>query len=378
MQRAKNGYWWDDAPHRALANNSACYTERPDVGIFLSEWTSLFESKSGERGIFNRVAATKQAIHSGRRSTDGHEYGTNPCGEIILRSNGLCNLSEVVVRSTDTIDILRRKVELATIIGTFQSTLTSFRYLRPIWRANAEEERLLGVSLTGIMDSILTAIPDKDLLESLKQHAIDTNKVWAEKLGINQSAAITCVKPSGTVSQLVNSASGIHPRYSRYYIRTVRADKKDPLAVFLKEQGVPCEDDVTKPDKTYVFSFPMESPEHAVLRDDLSAIQQLEHYLVYRKHWTEHNPSITIYVREHEWLDVGAWVFKHFDDIGGVSFLPHSDHVYRQAPYQEIDKATYLKWVESYPKIEWEQFREYEDVTTGQQELACMAGVCEI
>jgi ribonucleoside-diphosphate reductase alpha chain len=228
------------------------------------------------------------------------------------------------------------------------------------------------------MDSILTAIPDKDLLESLKQHAIDTNKVWAEKLGINQSAAITCVKPSGTVSQLVNSASGIHPRYSRYYIRTVRADKKDPLAVFLKEQGVPCEDDVTKPDKTYVFSFPMESPEHAVLRDDLSAIQQLEHYLVYRKHWTEHNPSITIYVREHEWLDVGAWVFKHFDDIGGVSFLPHSDHVYRQAPYQEIDKATYLKWVESYPKIEWEQFREYEDVTTGQQELACMAGVCEI
>lgn len=381
MQRAKMGQWWETDPQRALANNSVAYTEQPDVGIFMREWQALYDSKSGERGVFNRVAAKRAAEATGRRDP-AWDFGTNPCGEIILRPHGLCNLSEVIVRESDSLAELREKVELASIIGTFQSTLTDFRYLRPVWRRNAEEERLLGVSLTGIMDNPELLYRNSNLekdLEELKSHAIKTNEIIAHGLGINPSVSITTVKPSGTVSQLVGSSSGIHPSYSRYYLRTVRADKKDPLSVFLRAQGVPVEDDVTKPAATDVFYFPQRSSETSVLRDDITALDQLEHYLVFKKHWCEHNPSITVYVREHEWLEVGAWVYKHFNEIGGVSFLPHSDHVYKQAPYQEIDKEAYEVALKNMPSaIRWEDFREFEDNTTSSQELACLAGVCEI
>ena len=392
MRMAKSGQWWTDDVQRALANNSVAYTEKPDIGIFMREWQALYESKSGERGIFNRTAAVRNANKSGRRETEGWDFGTNPCAEIVLRSMGLCNLSEVVVRSGDTYESLLEKVRLATILGTFQSTLTNFRYLRNSWKRNAEEERLLGVSLTGIMDhGVLSGagtyfydeagqvIPLEELLEELKQHAISTNKEWAERLGINPSVAITTVKPSGTVSQLVDSSSGIHPRYSQYYIRTVRADIKDPLATFLKEQGVPNEPDVTKPEKVVVFSFPQKAPEGAILRNDMTAIDQLEHYLIYGQHWAEHSVSITVYIQEPEWLEVGAWVYKHFDKLGGVSFLPHSDHSYKQAPYQEINEVVYDEWVAAFPKIHWEQFVEIEDTLENTKELACSAaGGCEI
>lgn len=384
MQRAKMGQWWDSNGQRALANNSVAYTEKPDVGIFLREWGALYESKSGERGIFNRTAAKLKSESTGRRLFDA-EFGTNPCGEIILRPFGFCNLSEVVVRPGDQFENLKRKVELATILGTFQSTLTSFRYLRPIWKRNCEEERLLGVSLTGIMDhKILSGREDTNSLESLlkelKNHAIKTNEVFAKRLGINASCAITTVKPSGTVSQLVDSASGIHPRYSEYYLRAVRADKKDPLAIFMRERGFPVEDDVTKPESTDIFSFPHKSPPDSNLRGGLGAIQQLEHYLIYQKCWCEHNPSITIYIREQEWLEVAAWVFKHFNELGGVSFLPLSDHIYRQAPYQEITKEEYENWTKKIPQdVNWEDLKEDTDNTTASQELACLAGgVCEI
>lgn len=381
MRNAKNGQWWEDNVQRALANNSVAYTEKPEIEIFLKEWTSLIESKSGERGIFNRVAATKQASLTGRRDLN-HSFGTNPCGEIILRPQEFCNLSEVVIRSTDDLDSLLNKVELATIIGTFQSTLTNYRYLRPQWKKNVEEERLLGVSLTGIMDHpILSTVSEEasKWLQELKIKAIHTNKIWAHILGINPSASITCVKPSGTVSQLVDSSSGIHARYSPFYIRTVRADKLDPLAKFLRESGVPVEDDVTKPDKTDVFSFPMKAPDTAVFTSDRTAIQQLEHYLQIRTYWCEHNPSITVYVKQHEWLEVGAWVYKHFDSLCGVSFLPHSDHVYKQAPYQEITEGQYLDLCAKFPKIYWEKLSlEETDNTTGVKELACVAGICEI
>lgn len=384
MQRAKFGSWWEDNGQRALANNSTAYTEKPDMAAFIEEWEALYGSKSGERGIFNRVAAKAKVKANGRRESD-YAFGTNPCGEIILRPFGFCNLSEVVVRADDTIEQLSEKIKLATIIGTFQSTLTNFRYLRPIWRRNAEEERLLGVSLTGIMDhpilgrnNLQINRPD-GLLTRLKNVAIETNKEWAEKLGINPSAAITTVKPSGTVSQLVGSSSGIHPRYARYYLRTVRADKKDPLSGFLREAEFPVEDDVTKPGSTVVFTFPQSSPATGITRHDISAIEQLEHYLVYQKYWCEHNPSITIYVREHEWLDVGAWVYRHFDELGGVSFLPYSDHIYRQAPYQEITEEEYNEWVKKIPvEVDWDSLIEKEDNTIASQELACTSGVCEI
>lgn len=385
LRTAKSGAWWEQDGQRGLANNSVAYTEKPDMGVFMKEWEALYESKSGERGVFNRVSATNKAASSGRRDTTGFEYGTNPCGEIILRSSGLCNLSEVIVRADDTLNTLKDKVRIATIIGTFQSTLTNFRYVRPVWKNNAEEERLLGVSLTGIMDNEFLSghgrTDNKDLaraLEELKQVAVDTNKEWAERLGINQSVAITTIKPSGTVSQLVDSSSGIHPRYSQHYIRTVRADSKDPLATFLEGQGVPCEPDVTKPDSVKVFSFPQQAPEGAVLREDMTAIDQLEHYLLFNKHWAEHNCSITVYVREHEWLEVGAWVYKNFNEIGGVSFLPYSDHSYRQAPYQPCSKETYDEAVATFPEINWGNFHETEDTLTGYKELACVSGVCEI
>ena len=315
MRVAKSGQWWEDNGQRALANNSACYTEKPEIGIFMDEWKSLYDSKSGERGIFNRQSAKEQAGRNGRRDNDW-DFGTNPCSEIILRSKQFCNLSEVVIRATDDMKALKEKVKFATILGTFQSTLVNFKYLTRDWAKNTEEERLLGVSLTGIMDNTLTNGKEPGLdkrLDELRKVAIATNAEWADKIGINQSVSITCVKPSGTVSQLVDSASGIHARHNPYYIRTVRADKKDPLAMYMKDAGFPCEDDVMKPDHTYVFSFPMKAPENAVMRQDMTAIEQLELWLVYQKHWCEHKPSVTISVKEDEWFEVGAWVYKHFD-----------------------------------------------------------------
>lgn len=382
MRVAKSGQWWVDNGQRALANNSAAYTEKPDMEIFLEEWMALIQSKSGERGIFNRVAAKKKAAEFDRRDPN-HEFGTNPCGEIILRSAGLCNLTEVVIRAGDTLEDLMDKVEVATIMGTFQSSLTNYRYVRNVWKRNAEEERLLGVSMTGIMDHEVLSKPSDEAaqwLTQLREHAVKTNAKWAKKLGINASVAITTVKPSGTVSQLVDSASGIHPRYSQYYVRTVRADKKDPLAQFMRAEGFPVEDCVMKPDTTDVFSFPVRGPEHAVFRNDMSAIQQLEHYLMFKRFWCEHNPSITVYVRDHEWLAVGDWVYNNFDDVGGVSFLPHTDHVYQQAPYTECSEAEYEELAGKMPSVAWSKLQEFEkeDTTTGTKELACTAGSCEI
>lgn len=381
MRHAKSGQWWDTAPHRALANNSVAYTDKPDAESFMREWLALVESKSGERGIFNRTASKKQAARNGRRDAD-FDFGTNPCSEIILRPYQFCNLSEVVVRATDTIDDLKRKVRLAAILGTIQSTYTHFPYLRKVWRDNTEAERLLGVSLTGIMDNKLTNNTGAaELLDTLRQVAIDTNKEWANKLGIGQSAAVTCVKPSGTVSQLVDSSSGIHSRHSEYYIRTVRGDNKDPLTQLMKASGVPNEPCVMKPNTTTVFSFPQKSPEGAITRNDMTAIDQLELWLTYQRHWSEHKPSVTITVRDDEWVDVGAWVFKHFDEVSGISFLPHSDHTYKQAPYQECSEREYLDLLSLMPDvIEWSdlKFYEIEDSTTGSQTMACVAGSCEI
>lgn len=378
MRNAKNGAWWEDEKQRALANNSVAYTELPDIGIFMKEWQTLYESKSGERGIFNRVSAIKQAEATGRRDT-AHEFGTNPCGEIILRPNGFCNLTEVVVREADTLEDLKRKVRLATILGTYQSTLTDFKYIRKVWQRNAEEERLLGVSLTGILDNKVLANTPEQYLKEMKDESIKTNLEWSSKLGIPQSAAITTVKPSGTVSQLVDSASGIHPRHSDYYIRTVRADVKDPLATFLKDKGVPCEVDVMN-DSNLVFSFPQRAPEGSITRKQWSAVEQLEHYLAFKKHWCEHNPSITVYVRENEWMEVGAWVYKNFDDIGGVSFLPFNDHVYQQAPYQDCTAPEYYKAEQEFPDLDWAEFDNYEvdDATVNMHELACVSGACEL
>lgn len=380
LRVAKSGAWWEDNGQRALANNSASYKEKPSIGQFMKEWQAIYDSKSGERGIFNRKAARNQAIASGRRDPD-HQFGTNPCGEILLRPMSFCNLSEVVIRPEDTEETLKAKVRIASIIGTVQSSMTNFRYLRSIWRKNVEEERLLGVSLTGIMDNKLTADPSPETLSNLRQQAIDTNKEWAQKLGISPSVSITCIKPSGTVSQLVSCSSGIHPAYSEYYIRTVRADLKDPLTSFLKDAGIPQEPDVTKPDSIAVFSFPQKAPKNAVTREEIAAIQQLEIYLMYLKHWCEHNPSITVYIREDEWLKVGAWVYAHFDEIGGISFLPYSDHVYKQAPYQPCSQEAYEAAAKDMPSsIDWNLLSYYEkdDSTTGTQELACVGGACEI
>lgn len=382
MRGAKSGQWWVTEPQRALANNSAAYTERPQMELFMKEWLSLIESKSGERGIFNRGAAIKKAVDGGRRDP-AKIVGINPCAEITLRSAGLCNLSEVVIRAEDTLESLLEKVRVATIIGTYQSLLTNFRYVRAVWKHNQEEERLLGVSLTGIMDHPVlsqTSATSADWLQVMKLHAIETNKEWAAKLGINQSAAITTVKPSGTVSQLVDSASGIHPRYSNYYIRTVRADKKDPLAKLMREQGFPVEDCVNKPDSTDIFSFPVAGPGHAIYRNDRSAIEQLEHYLMFQTYWTEHNVSITVYVKDHEWLGVGDWVYRHFDSIAGVSFLPHSDHTYQQAPYTECTEQEYQDLLSRMPEFNWDALSHFEkdDATINVKELACTSGVCEL
>ena len=384
MRHAKSGQWWEQNSQRALANNSACYTEKPDMGIFMDEWTALYNSKSGERGIFNRASANKMAEKNGRRTIEGYEFGTNPCSEIILRDREFCNLSEVVVRSSDTKESLLHKVRLATILGTFQSTLTNFKYVSAAWKKNCSEERLLGVSLTGIMDSRLTNGKERNLdhlLESLKAEAVAVNKEFAEKMGIPQSVAITCVKPSGTVSQLVDAASGIHARHNPFYIRTVRGDKKDPLTKMMTDVGFPVEDDVMNPTNTAVFSFPMKVGSSAVFRTDMTAIEQLELWLTYQKHWCEHKPSVTISVKEDEWMEVGAWVYKHFDFMSGVSFLPFSEHTYQQAPYQDTDKEGYEFLLKQMPKkVDWSKLSEYEmsDMTVGSQELACVAGACEI
>ena len=383
MAHAKSGQWWETEPQRALANNSVAYKSKPEMGTFMREWLALYDSKSGERGMFNREAADKQVARNGRRET-GHMWGTNPCSEIILRGYQFCNLSEVVVRETDTLDSLKRKVRIATILGTLQSTLTDFKYLRKVWKDNTEEERLLGVSLTGIMDHHVLSknVDSKRWLEEMRQEAVDTNKNFANMLGIPQSAAITCVKPSGTVSQLVDAASGIHARHNDYYIRTVRGDNKDPLTQFLIEEGVHNERDMMKPDSVTVFSFAMRSPDGAVTRTQMTAIQQLELWKTYAIHWCEHKPSITVTVKEHEWMEVGAWVYENFDVASGVSFLPHSDHTYQQAPYQDIEPDEYYDWQQSYShvKIDWNKLTEFEkeDNTSGSRELACTAGVCEV
>ena len=383
MRNAKSGMWWEHNAQRALANNSVAYTERPDMETFLREWTSLVESKSGERGVFSRTASRKQAAKNGRRDHD-FEFGTNPCSEIILRPYQFCNLSEVVVRATDTIEDLERKVTLASILGTIQSTLTHFPYLRKIWTKNTEEERLLGVSLTGILDNKLLTLSNSGLeatLERLKDVAIATNAEWAERLGIPVSTAISCVKPSGTVSQLVDSASGIHARHSAYYIRTVRGDNKDPLTQFMKDQGIPSEPCVMKPDSTTVFSFPQKSPKGAITRNDMTALDQLELWMTYQRHWCEHKPSVTITVKDHEWMEVGAWVYRNFDEVSGVSFLPHSDHSYQQAPYQDCSKHDYETLLSVMPdRINWAALSDFEkeDTSKGTSTFACSGSTCEI
>ena len=383
IRTAKTGEWWSTNPERALANNSVAYTEKPDPGIFMKEWLSLYESKSGERGIFSRASAQKKAAENGRRESNW-DFGTNPCSEIILRPNQFCNLTEIVVRAGDTINTLTRKIKVATLLGTIQSTFTNFGYLRKVWQDNTEEERLLGVSLTGIMDSELLNGRETGLaktLEKLKKVAVDCNKEYAEKFNINQSTAITCVKPSGTVSQLVDSASGIHARHNPYYIRTVRGDNKDPLTEFMKSCGIPNEPDVMKTEHTTVFSFPMKAPSGSVCRTDMTAIEQLEIWKTYAKHWCEHKPSVTISVKEEEWVPVGAWCWENFEYLSGVSFLPFSDHTYQQAPYQDIDEKTYKELVKAMPSsINWAKLKDFEkeDNTKGSQELACTAGVCEL
>lgn len=393
MRHAKHGQWWEQFGYRALANNSVTYTEKPTMGSFMREWESLYESKSGERGIFNRQAARKTVERNGRRDSD-YEFGTNPCSEIILRPNQFCNLSEVVVRPEDDYQSLSEKVRLATILGTYQATLTDFKYLRKVWKDNTEEERLLGVSLTGIMDNVVLSDGEhgwafetftergdslETILENLKGVAIETNKRYAEDLGINQSTAITCVKPSGTVSQLVDSASGIHPRYANYYIRTVRGDIKDPLSKFLIDMGVPNEPAIGQESSTVVFSFPHSSPAGSSTRHEGTALDQLQLWLTYARHWCEHKPSITVYVREEEWMEVGAFVYRHFDEMSGVSFLPYDSGTYQQAPYQEITEEEYERFLEEFPTdIDWSSFREEEDNTVSSQSYACTGDVCEV
>lgn len=378
MQESKSGRWWEMESQRALANNSAVYSRTPDITTFMEEWLSLVKSQSGERGIFNRQAAVKQAAKNGRRDSN-QRFGTNPCSEIILRPYQFCNLTEVVVREDDNLETLKEKVRIASILGTFQSTLTDFKYLRKLWKDNTEEERLLGVSLTGIYD--LQGTTEEDLKE-LKNVAIETNKEYSKLLKMPQSTAITCVKPSGTVSQLVDAASGIHPRHSSFYIRTIRGDKKDPLTKFLIDAGIPHEDDVTKPKDTVVFSFPQKAPDNALTRADVSSLEHLDTWLKYQQYWCEHKPSVTISVKPNEWLDVAAWVYKHFDEVSGISFLPHSEHTYKQAPYQECTKEQYEEALAKMPiTLDWTNLSSYEttDETIGSQELACTsAGGCEI
>ena len=381
MRHCKSGEWWNENVNRSYANNSVSYTRKPDMGAFMREWTSLYESKSGERGIFNRQAAQAQAKKYSRRDPD-HDFGTNPCGEILLRSMQCCNLSEIIIRPNDDFETLKTKAEVAALLGTLQSALTNIRYLRPTWKKNMEEERLLGVSFTGILDNKLTTRDNPHLEETLgalRRVVVETNQKWADKLGIQHSTATTCVKPSGTVSQLASCASGIHPRYAQTYIRRVRADVKDPLANWMIEQGIPNEVDTYNP-LNHVFSFPIKSPEGCVTRNDMTALEQLELWMSYRKAWCEHNPSITVYVSEEEWLDVGAYVYENFGDVGGVSFLPREDgsHSYVQAPYEEISELQYDELAGTMPDVTFAAYRETDDMTVASQELACTSGACEL
>ena len=383
MRTAKSGRWWEENPQRALANNSTNYHTKPDVGTFFREWTALYESKSGERGIFSSYNSKKKCLELNGRREEREDFGTNPCSEIILRSREFCNLSEVIVRSDDKIEDFKRKVRLATILGTWQSTLTHFRYLSSDWKMNCEEERLLGVSLTGIMDNFILNKLSSDLpiiLDDLKKECVKVNKEWSKKLSINPASAITCVKPSGTVSQLVDSASGIHARHAPYYIRTVRSDLGDPIGKYMVDEGVPTEPDITNPSNVTVFSFPIKSPSKSVIRNSLSAIEQLQLWLVYAKSWCEHKPSCTISVKENEWPEVGAFVFDNFHSISGISFLPYSDHVYKQAPYQECTEKEYKELIKTIPTLNWSKLSEYESIdhTTSSQELSCTGNTCEI
>jgi len=385
MAAAKAGSWWEYSGQRALANNSAVYNTKPTMEVFMDEWKALYDSKSGERGIFSREAAQKISAKNGRRDATS-DFGTNPCSEIILRPYQFCNLTEVVVRDTDTLEDLKAKVELATLLGTVQSTFTRFKYLRKIWQKNSEEERLLGVSLTGqlshpVLNGSQGTEKLAEWLDALRLHAVDINAYWAKEIGINQSAAITCVKPSGTVSQLVNSSSGMHPWHSQFYARTIRGDMKDPITSFLVDMGIKHEPDVMKPNDTMVFTFPIKAPEGSTLRENLTAIQHLDIWLTYQRHWAEHKPSITVSVKEDEWMAVGAWVYEHIDEMSGVSFLPYSEHTYQQAPYQEITEDEYNKLVEETPAdLDWKWLEIYEtfDATTSVQDLACVAGACDI
>lgn len=385
MRHAKSGNWRDVTPWRQMSNNSACYTEKPSMDVFMREWLSLYDSKSGERGVFNREASKKQVAKYGRRDA-AYEFGCNPCSEIILRSGQFCNLSEVIVRPTDGVKEIKRKVELATILGTMQATLTNFRYLRPLWKKNTEEESLLGVSMTGVMDNELTSGRQgkkelKEFLEVMREHAVKVNKEWAGKMGISPAAAITCNKPSGTVSQLVDCSSGIHSRFARHFIRRVRADKKDPMARMMKDMGFPCEDDLFKPEHQWVFSFPMKAPQVAVTSGETTAIDQLELWKMYQQHWCEHKPSATVYVKESEWMEVGAWVYRNFDSVSGIAFLPASGHAYKQAPYEEIFEDEYNKMLESMPKsVDWGKMKEYEtdDSAVNHREVVCSGTSCEL
>ena len=386
MRDAKSGQWWQDNPQRGLSNNSVAYTEKPSAEIFMEEWLALVKSKSGERGIFNRVAAQNQAAKYARRNPN-HSYGTNPCSEIILRDKQFCNLTEVIVRVDDDINTLSEKVRIATILGTFQASLTKFNFLSETWTKNTEEEALLGVSMTGIMDNLITSGQGdkaylKQMLNYLREGCIETNKAVAEMLGIKPSAAITCVKPSGTVSQLCDTASGIHARHNSHYIRTVRIDKKDPVYALLKHQGMPMEDDAMRPDSTAVVSFPQVAPQDCITRNDMTALEQLELWLIYQRNWCEHKPSVTITVKEDEWVSVGAWVYEHFDEVSGISFLPHSDHTYQQAPYQDMTEESLNQWIKDNPSpvIDWAMLPmfEKEDETVSSQTLACVSGMCEI
>jgi ribonucleoside-diphosphate reductase alpha chain len=382
MRDAKEGQWWTAHGHRGLANNSAVYTERPEVEIFMAEWLALIKSKSGERGIFNRQAARKQAARWGRRSADA-DYGCNPCSEILLLSNEMCNLTEAVIRKGDSYEVIKEKIRIATIMGVYQSSLTDFKGVDAELQRNCEEERLLGVSMTGVMDhEILNNVNPTAIqwLEDLRDYSREVATEWAGYFGINVSVAITCNKPSGTVAQLTNAGTGgLHPRFGKHYIRTYRQDNKDPLTQFLKEQGIAWEPSVTKPETETIFSFVVESPDGAVMRDDRTAIEQLEHWLMFQRHWCEHKPSITIYVKDHEWLEAGAWVYKHFDEVCGVSFLPFDNGSYRQAPFQEITKEEYREFIAKYPgTIDWSKFVELDDMTEGGQELACTGGACLI
>ena len=384
MRDAKVGQWWEANPQRALANNSVAYKEKPDIGVFMEEWISLYKSKSGERGIFNRDACKRTVAKLGDRRDPDYEFGVNPCSEIILRDREFCNLTEVIVRATDTAETLERKVKLATILGTWQASLTHFPYLSSEFKKNCQEEALLGVSLTGILDNEMLRANNKnteEVLTKLRKVSIDVNKDWAKKIGINPAAAITCVKPSGTVSQLTDSASGIHPRHSQYYVRTVRADRKDPLCQMMMNMKFPHEPCVMKPDTTMVFSFPVRSP-GSITRNDITAIEHLEIWLTFQRHWAEHKPSITITVKENEWMEVGAWVYRHFDEISGISFLPHSDHSYRQAPYQECSLEDCSALEQVLPtSVEWSKTLvsyEKEDSTAGTQTFACSGDKCEL